>query len=169
MKQGPVKFILLIFSVLSLFTLVKCSLDNKELEQAEANKIQKYLNHNGDKNFVLKPSGLYYSESNTGTGLQANKHDTAFAMFSLKTLDDSLLYTNVGTKDTLIFLVNEGYMLSGFDEGITYMRVGGNSTFLLPSKLAYGTTGNYAGTIPGYTPLLFDVFLARIKPGPGKK
>ena len=64
----------------------------------------------------------------------------------------------------------EGYVIKGFDEGITYMKVGGRSLLLIPSKLAYGTSGyytydasgNYSG-IPGYTPLLFDITLARVK------
>ena len=57
-------------------------------------------------------------------------------------------------------------LIAGFDEGITYMKEGGKATFLIPSKLAYGTSGYY--TIPGYTPLLYDVQLVKVIPGPGK-
>jgi FKBP-type peptidyl-prolyl cis-trans isomerase len=169
MSQTTNKIFFLVFSSLSIFCLVSCKEDTKELEQKEANAIQSYLNHNPDINFELKESGLYYNEKNAGTGLPANSHDTAFVMYTMKKLDGTQLYTNVGTTDTLYMVVNEGSMIIGFNEGITYMKVGGNSTFLLPSKLAYGTTGNYDGTIRGYTPLVFDVFLARIKPGPGSK
>jgi FKBP-type peptidyl-prolyl cis-trans isomerase len=169
MRQVHLKYLLFALLSLSLVQLVSCGTDTKALEQKEANEIQSYLNHNPDINFVLKESGLYYYEKNAGTGLQANTHDTAYVMFTLKKLDDTQLFTNVGTTDTLVLIVNEGFMISGFDEGITYMKVGGNSTFLVPSKLAYGNTGNYAGTIAGYTPLVFEVLLARIKPGPGSK
>ena len=61
----------------------------------------------------------------------------------------------------------EGALIYGFDEGITFMKAGGKATLLVPSNLAYGASGNGYG-IPGYTPLLFDVELVRVKPGPGK-
>jgi hypothetical protein len=46
------------------------------------------------------------------------------------------------------------------------MKEGGSATFLIPSKLAYGTQGYY--TIPGYTPLLYDVQLVKVIPGPSQ-
>jgi FKBP-type peptidyl-prolyl cis-trans isomerase len=46
------------------------------------------------------------------------------------------------------------------------MQEGGKASFLIPSKLAYGSSGYY--TIGGYTPLLYDVELLLVKPGPGK-
>jgi FKBP-type peptidyl-prolyl cis-trans isomerase len=41
------------------------------------------------------------------------------------------------------------------------MREGGKALFLMPSKLAYGSAGYYS--IPGYTPLLFEVDLVKVK------
>jgi FKBP-type peptidyl-prolyl cis-trans isomerase len=46
------------------------------------------------------------------------------------------------------------------------MKEGGKATFLIPSKLAYGTQGNYS--VPGYTPVIFDIQLVRVIPGPSK-
>ena len=46
------------------------------------------------------------------------------------------------------------------------MKEGGKATFLIPSKLAYGTHGNYS--VPGYTPVIFDIQLVRVIPGPSK-
>jgi FKBP-type peptidyl-prolyl cis-trans isomerase FkpA len=57
-------------------------------------------------------------------------------------------------------------MIAGFDEAITYMSVGGKSQLIVPSSLGYGTQGYY--TIAGYTPLLYDVELVKVVPGPGK-
>jgi FKBP-type peptidyl-prolyl cis-trans isomerase len=48
------------------------------------------------------------------------------------------------------------------------MRAGGKALLLIPSKLAYGSTGDYY-YVGGYTPLLIDVALVRVKPGSGKK
>jgi peptidylprolyl isomerase len=83
-------------------------------------------------------------------------------------LSGTELASNVGTTDTLIFPINEGHLIKGFDEGITYMRAGGKALLLIPSKLAYGSTGDYY-YVGGNTPLLIDVALVRVKPGSGKK
>ena len=151
-----------------IISLSSCLRSAEDFEQEEIVRIQQYMADNPDLNFDLKESGLYYLEVDTGTGLPANTHDTAYVIYTGKFLNGTEIDSNVGTDDTLIFPVNEGYVLSGFDEGLTYMRGGGKALFLVPSKLAYGSTGNYF-TIPGFTPLLFDVWLVRVKPGPGKK
>jgi FKBP-type peptidyl-prolyl cis-trans isomerase len=48
------------------------------------------------------------------------------------------------------------------------MQVGGRSRLLTPSKLAYGAEGIW-GSVPGYTPLLWEIELDSIKSGSGKK
>jgi FKBP-type peptidyl-prolyl cis-trans isomerase len=166
MGPGNKKLHSLILSGLLMFFMQSCLSDKtEEHELREAANIQKYLDDNPSLNFELKSSGLYYMDVVTGQGPQAVPHDTAYVFYSLKLLDGTELDSNVGTKDTLIFPVFEGFLISGFDEGITYMNEGGTAKFLVPSRLAYGTTGNYYGTVPGYTPLLFDVNLVKVKEG----
>jgi FKBP-type peptidyl-prolyl cis-trans isomerase FkpA len=155
-----------IFSGLMLISLASCN-PSKKYEKEEAAQIQAYLNSNPSLNFELKPSGLYYLDVETGTGPVTETHDTAYTFYTAKLLNGTVFDTNVGTDDTLVFPVNEDYLIKGFDEGITYMREGGKALFLIPSSLAYGSGGTYY--IAGYTPVLFDVELVKIKPGPGKK
>ncbi len=137
----------------------------KELEKQEEETIQSYLQQS-PYTFEQKTSGLYYYEHVTGTGQALQAHDTAYVMYSLKFLNGYQLATTIGTTDTLIFPVLEGWTIPGFDEGVSYMKQGGESVLLIPSKLAYGYAGSYTGTIPGYTPLLFDIFLVKVKADP---
>jgi FKBP-type peptidyl-prolyl cis-trans isomerase len=160
----PGKLLLTVFIIL----LASCTDKYRELEQEEKAKIEEYLTRNSSLNFELKTSGLYYLEVEVGTGKAAATNDTARVFYTVYFLDGTKLDTNVGTVDTLIFLVNRGFLISGFDEGITYMKEGGKAKFLIPSRLAYGSTGDYYGNISGYTPLLFDVDLIKIKPGPAE-
>lgn len=148
----------------ALISLSSCFPSTEELEKEEADKIQAYLSENSTIDFDLKSSGLYYLEVIAGTGLAAATHDTAYVYYSVSILDGTILESNYGTDDTLIFPVDEGYLIAGFEEGLSYMKSGGNSIFLVPSKLGYGSTGNYYGTIAGYTPLIFDVKLLKVKP-----
>lgn len=158
--------IALFLAVILMLSLGSCD-PSKKYEKAERESIQNYLNSNSDLNFELKPSGLYYLEVLTGTGRTPVLHDTAYVMLIEKFIDETVYYTNEGTTDTLIYPVAEGALIYGLDEGITFMKEGGKASLLIPSSLAFGASGNGYG-IAGYTPLLFDVQLVRVKPGPGK-
>ena len=156
---------LLFLTIVLMISLVSCD-PAKKYEKEEAAKIENYLNSNKNLNFELKPSGLYYLEVEAGTGRTPVAHDTAYVKYTGKLLDGTVFDTNVGKVDSLIFPVAEGWLIYGFDEGITFMREGGKAMFLIPSKLAYGPSGYYI--IEGYTPLLYDIELVKVKPGPVK-
>jgi len=159
--------IFLLLTVALLISFVSCKKDNN-LEKEEAALIQEYLNSNNTLDFELKPSGLYFLETLAGTGIVPAPHDTAYIMYTGKFLNDATFSTNIGTTDTLIVpFYEDEWLITGLQEGITYMIEGGKAQFLLPSKLAYGAMGSYP-YINGYTPLLFDVELVKVVPGPGK-
>lgn len=165
MENKKIRIIQSVFLIVINIAIASCIKTEKYENQEEAD-IQSFLALNPDLHFELKPSGLYYLDVVVGTGLQAETHDTFYVKFTGRYLGGGLFDTNVGTDDTLIYPVNEGWVIAGLDEGITYMREGGKSRMLIPSKLAYGSSGTWF--IPGYTPLLFDVELVRLKKGPGQ-
>jgi FKBP-type peptidyl-prolyl cis-trans isomerase len=138
----------------------------KKYEKEEEEEIQRYLLSNPDLSFKLKSSGLYYCDVVVGTGIHPETGDTAYMMFTAIYLSGDTLGTNVGTTDTLINPVNEGYRILGFDEAITYMNQGGKSKFIVPSYLGYGNSGLY---FPAYTPIVFEVDLVRVKLRPGAR
>ena len=146
-----------------MISLISCD-PSKKYDQEENARIQQYISSNPTLDFVLKPSGLYYMEVQPGYGRLAVVHDTAYVFFSGMFLDGTIFTSNVGTTDTLIVPVGEGLLVSGLDEGISYMKQGGKAILLCPSKLAYGASGYYP-YIQGYTPLLFDIELVRLKAG----
>ncbi len=158
--------VLLFLFVALIFSLGSCD-PAKKYENREKASIQDYLASHSDQNFELKPSGLYYLEALTGTGRAPEPNDSAYIILKVKFLDETVYYTNEGTTDTIVFPVAVGALIYGLDEGITYMKEGGKASLLIPSSLAYGAIGNGYG-IPGYTPLLYDVQLVRVKPAPTK-
>lgn len=148
--------------LVSLFLLPSCDLSSGIDDPAEKERllIHNFLSQNDTIDFELKPSGLYYYEHTTGTGLQAETHDTAYVFYVMNTLNGAMFETNYETTDTLIKPVNEGKLIAGFDEALTCMKVGGTSLILVPSKLAYGETGNYY--VPPYTTFVFQINLVRL-------
>jgi FKBP-type peptidyl-prolyl cis-trans isomerase len=165
MRGKNIQAIRLFLIVVFMITLVSCD-PSKKYREEEQSQIQSYLNSNTSLNFELKTSGLYYLEVTAGTGLTPGTHDTAYLKYTGSFLDGVVFSTNVGKTDTLIFPFNENVIIPGIEEGVGYMKVGGKSKLLVPSDLAYGTAGY--NIIPGYTPLLFDIELVRVKPGSGK-
>jgi FKBP-type peptidyl-prolyl cis-trans isomerase len=157
--------VFLFITAILIVSLWSCD-PSKKLEKEENAKIQEYLGNNSMLNFVHKTSGLYYLEVLAGTGIIPADHDTAYVKYTGKFLDGTVFDTNVGTTDTLIFPVNEGWIIAGIDEGVSYMASGGKAIFLVPSNLGFGASGNYF--INGYTPLLFDIELIKVKPGSTK-
>jgi FKBP-type peptidyl-prolyl cis-trans isomerase len=145
-----------------MMVLITSCLSTEKFEKEEVLRIQSYLAAHPDINFELKSSGLYYADIVVGTGTHPVTHDTAYIMYNGTFLNETTWTTNIGTTDTLISPVGEEKLLTGFDEAITYMNAGGKSKIVVPSELGYGNTGWY---FPAYTPLVYDIYLVRIKPG----
>ncbi len=156
---------LFVIAGIMLVSITSC-LSTKKYEKEEKEKIQSYLSSHPDLTFHHKESGLYYLDVVVGTGVHPVAHDTAYIMCTAKYLNDVTYLTNVGTTDTLISPVNEGYLIPGFDEAITYMNEGGKSKFIVPSYLGFGNSGY---SFPAYTPLVFEADLIRVKAGPGAR
>lgn len=152
--------------VAALALILGSCMKTEDFGAEEQKNIDDFIAQHPDIPFTQKQSGLYYYEVTPGSGDVAKTHDTVYVFYTGKFLDGSVFDTNVG-KDTLGFALGEAFVIPGFDEAVSYMRQGGKSTFIIPSKLGYGPTGYYF--IPGYTPLLYDVSLVKLSKGPGAR
>jgi peptidylprolyl isomerase len=59
---------------------------------------------------------------------------------------------------TFPFVLGQGSVIPGWDQGLVGMKVGGRRELIIPSSLAYGPSGSGA-TIPPNSPLVFVVDL----------
>jgi len=138
------------------------ALAKKAAAEAQVNEpilIQKYIK---DNKITAKPtaSGLYYIEKVKGTGAKASIGKTVKVHYTGKLFNGKVFDSSVDKKPStpFEFVLGQGQVIPGWDEGIALMNVGGKATFIIPSKLGYGERG--AGSdIPAYAPLVFDVEL----------
>ncbi|MEY2854471.1 MAG: hypothetical protein RL030_1603 [Pseudomonadota bacterium] len=64
--------------------------------------------------------------------------------------------------DPFSFVLGQGQVIAGWDQGVAGMKVGGQRRLVIPSDLAYGDSGAGAVIPPGAT-LVFDVELLDVK------
>jgi len=76
--------------------------------------------------------------------------------------DGTIFDSSVQRGQPLSFELGKGMVIKGWDEGISFMRVGDKLRLLIPWKLAYGVQG-YPGVIPPKANLIFDVELMDVK------
>jgi FKBP-type peptidyl-prolyl cis-trans isomerase FkpA len=61
------------------------------------------------------------------------------------------------------FILGGSGVISGWNRGVTGMRVGGLRRIVLPPELAYGSTGAGNGAIPPNATLVFDIELLSVQ------
>ena len=136
-------------------------------QKQERQQIDTYVKALGDTTYVLKPSGLYYIELQAGTGRTPIVKDTVRFRYTGMFLDRVVFDQNTTAATTYSAVIGNYEIISGLDEGMRYMKEGGKARFLTPSSLAYGPEGIWV-TIPGYTPLIWEITLVKVSPGPAK-
>ncbi|MCA9917360.1 MAG: FKBP-type peptidyl-prolyl cis-trans isomerase [Anaerolineales bacterium] len=108
-------------------------------------------------------SGLEYIEVEAGSGVQAKAGDLVSVHYTGSLEDGTEFDSSVGS-DPFQFVLGQGSVIAGWDEGIALMREGGKAQLVIPPDLAYGPT-DY-GPIPGNSTLYFDVELVAVQAVP---
>lgn len=108
-------------------------------------------------------SGLEYIEVELGTGPRAKAGDLVSVHYT-GTLEDGTEFDSSAGGDPIKFVLGQGGVIAGWDEGIALMNVGGKAQLIIPSALGYGPSGN--GPIPPDATLYFDVELVAAEPSP---
>ena len=115
---------------------------------------------------VTTPSGLKYTDDVVGTGPVAKAGQTVQVHYT-GWLDQG---GKKGTKfdssrdrgQPFSFGLGQGQVISGWDEGVAGMKVGGRRTLVIPANLGYGARGA-GGAIPPNATLIFDVELLGVR------
>ncbi len=107
-------------------------------------------------------SGLDYNEVILGTGAQAVAGKTVKVHYTGKFLDDKVFDSSVSRGEPIEFVLGQGRVIKGWDEGIALMKAGGKAVLTIPPQLAYGERGA-GGVIPPNATLVFDVELVEVK------
>jgi len=105
--------------------------------------------------------GVYYVMDEIGEGAYPQTGDSIGVAYTGYFTSGYIFDSSAYSDDGLWHYVNgEVSVIPGFQDAINHLREGGSGTFIIPSSLAYGSTGTYG--IPAYTTLVFDLELNAI-------
>ena len=123
--------------------------------QGESQKIAKYIK---DNNITVQPqsSGLYYIETQTGSGDSVKYGDLVYVHYTIYNIDGKLIESSYDYNMPLPFVYGDNQMIAGIEEAVGYMKVGGKSRIVVPSRLGFGDI-EIDDNLPANTALVIDL------------
>lgn len=115
---------------------------------------------------VKTDSGLQYWDIVVGTGKVAKEGDGVRVHYTGWLTNGKKFDSSVDAGRPFRFVLGNGEVIKGWDEGVAGMKVGGKRQLHIPPDLGYGENGTPDGTIPPNSSLIFDVQLLSIQEPP---
>ncbi len=107
------------------------------------------------------PEGIYYIIETQGTGNFPTLSNTVSVRYKGYFLDGTVFDENQSAGKPIFTTMVSGGVISGWQIGLQKFKKGGSGKLLIPSSHAYGSSGR--GSIPGNTPLIFDIQMIDVK------
>jgi FKBP-type peptidyl-prolyl cis-trans isomerase len=102
------------------------------------------------------PSGLWYTDVTAGQGTEAEPGRTVRVHYTGWLPNGKKFDSSRDRGEPFAFTLGAGQVITGWDEGVKGMKVGGRRKLVLPPSMAYGEAGAPPDIPPGST-LVFDV------------
>lgn len=112
-------------------------------------------------NLQTTPSGLQYSIDQPGTGAKPQAGQTVNVHYTGWLTDGTKFDSSRDRGEPFAFVIGQGNVIEGWDQGVADMKVGEKRTLVIPSALGYGEQGS--GPIPPNATLVFKVELLGVE------
>ena len=107
------------------------------------------------------PDGLEYVDLKNGKGAMPKTGQTVTVNYTGKLTNGTVFDASSKHGGTFDFVIGQGQVIKGWDEGVATMRPGGSRKLIIPPDLGYGAQGA-GGVIPPNATLVFLIDLIKI-------
>jgi len=133
---------------------------SSEQFEIDARIIDSYLSGNNIK-AITTESGLRYVITEEGNGANAKPGANVTVHYNGTLIDGTKFDSSYDRGQPFSFVLGQGQVIPGWDEGIALLNKGAKATLFIPSPLGYGQRGS-GRVIPPNSILKFDVELVDI-------
>lgn len=157
-KNLLVSILIIAVFVVGVYFVIK-NAPEKEITNSNQEVTENMDQNNQPSNQQDAPQMVVVKE---GTGdVMTKSGDTLSVVYTGYLQDGQVFDSNVDSGQNFEFTLGAGQVISGWDIGLTGMKVGEVRRLSLPPAFAYGS--NAVGPIPANSTLIFDVELKEIK------
>lgn len=142
------------FSALVIWSL---SHDNTNQQDSQTADIQKQL----EDQLKQQQQKLQITDLKAGNGAAAKKGDEVTVDYTGTLTNGTKFDSSYDRKKPFTFIIGEGEVIKGWDQGLIGMKVGGERKLVIPSELGYGNQA--APGIPANSTLVFEIKLLKIQ------
>ena len=135
--------------IVGVFSQMSCS----KSSTSEKDQMTSYAAKN-NITYVSDPSGVLYQIITEGNSNKPRLTSTITVTYTGKLMNDKTFDSG-----TITYPLNN--LIAGWQVALPLIGEGGQIKILIPSSLGYGSSGS--GSIPGNSPLYFDVSLSKVK------
>ncbi len=107
-------------------------------------------------------TGLHYKINRVGEGKNPTVGSSVSVHYRGMLIDGTVFDSSYQRNEPIHFVLGQGQVISGWDEGISLLNKGASAKLVIPSDLAYGSRGA-GGLIPPNATLIFEVELVDFK------
>lgn len=133
----------------------------KKTRIEEDQTLANYIKNNNIAAVHDTATGLYYQVVKEGTGAKPKKGNKVTVHYTGHLLNGEIFDSSVERNEPFEFVLGQGYVIEGWDEGIPMIRKGEKGILYIPSYMGY--KDQHVGGIPANSILIFEVELLDFK------
>jgi peptidylprolyl isomerase len=138
------------------------SIEASQVQGKEDNSKRSKIMAQAETNAVKTPSGLSYVDEVVGNGPSPRAGQTVSVHYTGWLTNGQKFDSSLDRGAPFEFVLGQGNVIRGWDEGVASMKVGGKRKLTIPPQLGYGAQGA-GNVIPPNATLVFEVQLLGVR------